>query len=303
MLVTGASGFLGQPLVERLATMGYRITALGMRQKDSPFSPKVEYAAGDLADADSTYALLNPWRWDAIINLAGPMSKNQATWDEDCQTLSQHVNIVLNVCLAIPQTWMGRLVHVSSMVVYGIPERLPVDESHPRRPVNAYGAAKVLAEDALFAVARKNHLDCWALRLPGLFCETRQSGALSRFMRAAAEGHPLLVSAPQPTPWDVLHLADAIEGIVRALMTEERNPGAVNLGYGSPVELVTMAEQIAARAGTRVRVDNIDGVRHPTFQMDIRKARSLLNWPPTTLQERLESMWEALKYKQRSEVS
>jgi UDP-glucose 4-epimerase len=180
------------------------------------------------------------------------------------------------------------------MTVYGFPKRLPVNESHPRKPINVYGAAKVLAEDIVFAAAQTSHLDYWVLRLPGLFSESRRNGALFHFMCAAAEGRPLVVSATQAIPWDILHVEDAVEAITRALVADDRSPGAINIGYGSPVELVAIAEQIAGLAGTGAPADNIGGVQHPTFQMDIGKARSLLDWPPTTLQARIESVWNAL---------
>lgn len=299
VIVTGASGLLGQPLVERLAALGYRVTALGMRQKKSPFSAAVEYAAGDLSDLKSVSALLDPWRWDAVINLAGPVPQGHTAWEDDYGLLYAHVNIALNVSLAIPEACACRLIHASSMTVYGQPQYFPVDEAHRRMPIDAYGAAKAMAEDVIFTIARRHNLDCWLMRLPGLFSETRRTGAIHNFLLAAVEGRPLVISAAQPTPWDILHVDDAVEALVRALISAERNPGPVNISYGEPVELVAVAEQIAALACRGVSVQNIGGVRHPVFQMSTEKARLLLGWPLITLQARLESMWKALACKQK----
>jgi len=303
VLVTGATGFLGKPLVERLALHGYTVTAVGRRQAQSPFDVSVEYVRGDLSDATIAMRLFEPWRWDAVINLAGPVPNGDSASDDAYDVLEQHLNIALNVCLALPAMWSGRLIHASSMVVYGIPERLPVDETHPRRPINSYGAAKMLSEDVVLAFARGYSVDCWVLRFPGLFSEVRQSGALFHFMRAAAEGRPLVVSAPQPVPWDVLHAADAIEAIVWSLAVGASHPGVINVSYGCPVELVTIAKQIAARAGADIQVENRTGVRHPLFRMDISKARRLLHWPPTTLEARLDEMWRTIVMERRIAVS
>ena len=114
LLVTGATGFMGRSLVERLAGMAYDITALGMRQKDSVFAPTVEYITGDLTDREWAFALLQPWRWDGVINLAGPILKDQPQWEDEYLILSNHINITLNVCLAIPKGWSGRFIHASS---------------------------------------------------------------------------------------------------------------------------------------------------------------------------------------------
>jgi len=295
ILVTGASGFLGRPLVERLEGAGCDVTALGRSRKASPFKVGVEYRVGDLADKKRAFRLLAPWRWDAVVNLAGPVPRACARREGD-YSLLQHVNIALHVCLAIPRGWPGRLIHVSSMTVYGMPGRLPVAESHPRKPVTVYGMAKALAEDVVGAVALQHHVDCWVLRLPGLFSETRHDGALSHFMRAAADRRRLVVSAAEPTPWDVLHVEDAVEAIMRALVATQPSPGTINISYGSPVELVAIAKEIAARGGTSSLVERRAAVRHPTFQMDITIARQVLGWPPTTLQVRLDRMWKAVAH-------
>lgn len=302
VLVTGASGFLGKPLVWELTVRGYQTTALGLHQKHSPFGSGVEYTTGDLANTKSASKLLRPWRWDAVINLAGTVPKSNACLSNEYRILSQHINIALNVCHAIPTSWPGRIIHLSSMTVYGLPEQLPVEESHPRKPIDAYGAVKACAEDVVFAFSENMQLDSWVLRLPGLFSETRQNGALFNFMRAAVKGHPIVITSTRPIPWDVLHVSDAVEAIARALQANIRNPGAINIGYGSPVELNAMAKQIAACAGSPLPVHNTGGVKHPVFQMDIRKARHLLDWPPTTLQARLNNMWKALAHGQRSQV-
>ena len=302
VLVTGATGFLGQPLVERLVSLGYTVTALGKQHREFPPLLGAEYLSRDLTEGSSALTLLAPWRWDAVVNMAGPMPQRETTWQDDCELVCTHANIALNVSLAIAEAWAGRFVHVSSMTVYGQPQYLPVDEAHRRMPINAYGVAKVLAENVLFAIARWHKLDCWLIRLPGLFSETRRTGAIYNFLLAAAGGHPLVIWPAQPTPWDILHVDDAVEAIVRSLTSDERNPGPVNISYGEPVELVAVAQQIAALAGTSASVENIGGVRHPVFQMNIEKAGLLLDWPPTTLQARLESMWKALTCRRRSEA-
>lgn len=294
VLVTGATGFLGQPLVERLVSDGYSVTAVGRRREKGPPGLAVDYLVGDLAEHSAGTALLTPWRWDAVVNAAGPVPQGDSGWDDGHTLTRAHVSIALTVCLAVPPPWTGRLIHVSSMTVYGLPQYLPVDEGHPRMPLNCYGIAKALAEDVFMTVGERHGFDCWILRLPGLFCETRSTGALFDFMRAAAEGRPLVVSAARPTPWDVLRLSDAVEAIARALTADERAPGAVNVSYGQPVELAAIAAYVAQRFGGGVPVEHRHQVQHPVFHMAIGKARRLLNWPPSTLDAQLQDLWTAL---------
>jgi UDP-glucose 4-epimerase len=203
-------------------------------------------------------------------------------------TAANHVAIVANLRFAVPPAWPGRFVQVSGMVVYGMPERIPVTEEHPLRPIHHYGLAKKLAEDVVLA---GNGLDRWVLRLPGLFAESRRSGALYGFVRAACEGRPLVVTATQPLPWDTLHVDDAVSAILAALESGSSAPGAVNVSYGEPLDLVDVARRFARRTGQTV--STVDGVVHPRFCLSVDKARRLFPWPPCDLDTRLEQLWQA----------
>lgn len=291
VLVTGATGFLGRALVPRLQAAGYAVTALGLRPRPVPFGVGVDWQTVDLSERAAALAALRPWRWDAVVNLAGPVAKDGASDGQACAMLSAHVNIALNLCLSLPDSWAGRIVHVSSMTVYGHPRWLPVDEAHPRQPRDAYAMAKALSEDVVLATGAAREIDVWVLRLPGLFSEWRRGGALFDFMSAAARGRPVVVSSPEPTAWDVLHVLDAVSAIIRALESNARNAGAVNVGYGSRVDLRSVARHVAGLVNPPVRVENAGAADHPLFQMAIAKAQVLMGWAPPLLEERLAALW------------
>lgn len=293
VLVTGASGFLGRALVPRLDAAGYRVTALGNTRADSPFGARVEYRAGDLTGAGNGAALLRPWRWDAVVNLAGPVSL-AAEPVSAAGALADHAAIVQSLLAALPPAWPGRFVHASSMTVYGLPETLPIAEAHPLRPLHAYGEAKRLAEAALLDAPDRPG-DAWVLRLPGLFSADRRGGALYHFIRAARAGAELVVSTEPAVPWDVLHVDDAAHAVLAALGAPARGPGPVNVAYGEPVQLMQVAERVAARGGRGSRVVRRGAADPPAFAMDVSRAASLFPWPPATLDQRLGELWDALE--------
>ncbi len=177
------------------------------------------------------------------------------------------------------------------MVVYGLPTTMPVTEDHPRNPTQLYGRGKALAEDI---VLRAEHdVPVSVLRFGGLFSEQRRTGALFHFCRAARAGEPLRVTTPTPTPWELLHVDDAADGLVQAALQSDPPRGAFNLGYGEPIELVAMARRIAALAGTGSTVEAVPGVVHPQFELDITRARAELGWSPPPLDRRLAALLEA----------
>ena len=273
VLVTGATGFLGRHVVARLVDSGMDVTAHG--RGESPFD-KLDYVRGDLA----TDTLLAPWRWDAVVNLAGPVTGGTEDVATGIDVVAAHVRIALQLRR---HGASARIVHASSMTVYGPADALPVTEDHPRRPQHLYALAKVLAEDVLA------DLDTRILRLPGLFSEQRASGALYHFCRAARQGEPLRVIATTPTVWDILHVADAADAIARAVETNER--GAFNISYGEPVDLVSIAQWIANHAKTSSTVET-NYTAHPAFQLDNSRARSVLGWQSPSLHDRLARLYE-----------
>jgi nucleoside-diphosphate-sugar epimerase len=291
VLVTGASGFFGAALVPRLMGAQYTVTSLSRTPSPLGSGSDVEHVAVDLRDAAATRRALSPFRWDAVVHLAGPAPKSEQTWADSVDTVTAHVQAVLHLTAATPPGWSGRFVHASGMIAYGTPESLPVLEDHRRRPMHAYGLAKRLAEDVLLG---SNLADRWILRLGGLFSERRKSGALFNFARAASAGEPLRVTTTSPpVPWEVLHVDDAAEAVMRSLSSPARDPGPLNVGYGEPIHIVEIAERFAkgAQRGSQVV---LTGPSPPRFHADISKARRLLDWPPASLAERLDQLRESI---------
>jgi nucleoside-diphosphate-sugar epimerase len=287
VLVTGATGFLGSRLVKRLVTAGKEVTALGLTTPAAADAP-VELARVDLGDGAATAAFFAAGSWDAVVHLAGPVPKAYPDWSNSAQLVGDHVRIAANVRLALGAGFRGRLIHASSMTVYGRTADVAVSEDHALLPAHPYGLAKAMSESV---IASGPPLDGWILRFGGLFSEDRRGGALFHFMKAAREGRPVQVDCEAPTAWNVLHVDDAVSGIVAALEAKAAGPGPVNLSYGVPIELVAIAERIAARTG--VAVERRGEAVHPPLDLAIHKARTLFAWPPVTLERRLDALWEA----------
>lgn len=291
VLVTGATGFLGRHVVERLVESGIEVTAHGKTRAfgdlpevklDRRFDD-VESMVGDLSDYSIADELVSSWRWNAVVNLAGPVTSGNEDLATGIDVVKEHERIALHIRKHGDER---RIIHASSMTVYGMPERVDVDENHPTRPQHLYGLAKLVAEDILQV---DHHLDAWVLRFPGLFSEQRTSGALYHFCRAARAGEPIRVTTPTPTPWNVLHVEDAVDAIIAVLAAGTPRRDTLNISYGEPVDLVAVAKLIAEIAGTGSTVEA--AVEHPPMNLVTTRAKKLLGWNPPSLRERLTQLY------------
>jgi UDP-glucose 4-epimerase len=282
VLVTGATGFLGRELVRRLVAAGIEVTAHGKTRRFP--DETIESVTGDLADADTAAELLAAWRWNAMVSLAGPVTSGNEDLRTGIAVVTEHERIALHVRRYAQD---ARIVQASSMTVYGLPETIDVDEGHPTRPQHLYGLAKLVAEDILLA---EPHVDAWVLRLPGLFSGERTTGALYHFCKAARAGEPLRVTVPTPTPWNILHVADAADAILRALQAPGTAREPINISYGEPVDLVSVARLLATHARTGSVVEAT--IEHPPLHLVTTRAARLLGWQPPSLRERLLELYE-----------
>lgn len=257
----GASGYLGQHVARRLATEGHEVTALFHINR-------VEIDNALWADWKS---VMSGWRWDAVVHLAGKSHVAEG-----------HTDIMDRLKTAMAKTsygWNGPCVYASSMTVYGMPEYLAVNEIHPRRPLSDYGKAKVECENMVARLAALGKGRWHILRFPGLFGGGREGGAIWNWVRAAKRGEPLVLADPEPIPWDAMHVDDAVNAIMLSLSLLGNTVSMpINISYGEAMNLDGVAKRIASWGNKGSKTISFFGVKHPTFQVDITRARIVLGW-------------------------
>jgi GDP-4-dehydro-6-deoxy-D-mannose reductase len=148
VLVTGASGFVGQHLVKLLVASGYRVTGLVRPGTSNPLPQGIEVRWADITDPDAVSAALQAARPDAVVHLAGASSVGssfsapRATWEAN---LGGTLSVLEGVRLlqAAP-----RMLVISSGEIYGRVDLadLPVTEASPLCPLSPYGASKAAAD-------------------------------------------------------------------------------------------------------------------------------------------------------------
>ena len=271
ILVTGAAGYIGSVVTERLVADGHAVTALdnlrhGHREAVHPAATFVE---GDLLDREWLAAIVRDGCHEAVVHLAA-----EALIDESVRDPGRffRVNVTggLNLLDAMAAAGVRRLVFSSTAAVYGEPDELPIREDAPRRPVNAYGESKLAFERALGWYRRAHGLCHVSLRYFNACGATERCGErhepethlIPIVMEAAVGTRPAihLFGTDYDTPdgtcvRDYVHVSDVAEAHVRCLAAmEELGAETFNLGNGSGYSNRQVIDAVQRVTGRQITV-------------------------------------------------
>lgn len=167
ILVTGSLGLLGAAVVDELVRAGREVVGLDRRLPDG--DPPGSFRRDDLSSCDTLAGLMAGCR--GVVHCAAISSLHAAPEET---VFATNVTTTANVLLAAERAGVARVVYASSQSALGFayatrivaPDRLPVDETHPCRPVEAYGLSKRVGEQLCEMVAARSALSTVALRFP-----------------------------------------------------------------------------------------------------------------------------------------
>ena len=249
-IVTGATGGLGRTLVECLLARGHEVLACG-RNREIGAALGAPFRAFDLADRDQTLALLEPA--DVIFHCAAL----SAPWGRPEDFERANVTATANVLAAMRAHGIGRLVHVSSPIVYfDFRDHLNLPESfRAARFANAYAASKYRAERLVSA----SGLAAVILRPRGIFGEY-DSALLPRLLRVAARGALPLAHRPGRNPGDALidvtyagNAAEALLAAAQVNLPDAPEARIFNITNAEPMRVADLYRLVADTLGLRVR--------------------------------------------------
>jgi nucleoside-diphosphate-sugar epimerase len=303
-LVTGAAGFIGSHLSERLIDAGHEVTALDAVTdyydadvKRTNLKAVAERGArtveADLRTADLPVLVAGT---DVVFHLAGQPGI-RASWGERFSDyLSHNVLATQRLLEASAAAGAGRFVFASSSSVYGDAERHPTPEDAPPAPVSPYGVTKAAAEHLVGAYHRATGLPVVSLRYFTVYGpRQRPDMAFNRFMHAAIEGRPIEVYGDGEQGRDVTFVADAVAATVAAAGSAAAVGRTINVGGGSVVtvnECLRLLREVSGRELEVVHLEAQVGDARRT-SADLTLARDVLGYRPGTgLEDGLRAEWE-----------
>lgn len=243
VLVTGAGGFLGSHVVERLRADGHDVRALVRASNVPPALAALgaEVLVGDVTDPASCAAACRDR--DAVVHAAGLVTE-VALPDEEYLRVNAGGSAELARAAAAAR--VRRLVHVGSTAVYRPNAKRPIDESTPFAPEDVYGRSKAEAERRLAEIASGTGLDVVVVRPSRIYGP--RDASLVRLFRAIARGRFWMVGRGEAEV-DFVHARDVAAALVAAL---ERGQGAYLVGGPERVTIRRFVEEVAAAVGRRL---------------------------------------------------
>ena len=257
VLVTGGAGFIGSNLVDALLAKGYAVRILddlstGKRSNLPLDNPKVELIEGDVADAALVLKAMNGC--SAVVHLAAVASV-QASVDDPVRTHQSNFIGTLNVCEAMRQTGVKRVVFASSAAVYGNNgEGESIAEDTPKAPLTPYASDKLASEHYLNFYRRQHGLEPVIFRLFNIFGPRQDpsspySGVISIFSERAVKGLPITIFGDGEQTRDFLYVGDLVNILMQAIEATEVEEGAVNVGLNQATTLNQMLQALSGVVG------------------------------------------------------
>jgi UDP-glucose 4-epimerase len=290
-LVTGAAGFIGSTLVDRLLADGHTVVGVdnlssgrGENIVSAELHDEFEFAKADIVDADLR-GLLAETRPEVIFHLAAQIDVRRSVADPQADTT---INVLGTVRLAeaARQAGVRKVVHTSSGgSIYGTPQTFPTPEDVPADPASPYAAGKVAGEVYLNMFRNLYGLECSHIA-PGNVYGPRQdphgeAGVVAIFSRALLAGRPTKIFGDGTDTRDYVFVDDVVDGFVKA--AGEAGGGLrFNVGTGVETSVRELHSAVANAAGAPDEPELVPPRLGELKRscLDISRAAEVLDWRP-----------------------
>ncbi len=295
ILITGAAGFLGSHLCDRLLSEGHEVIGLDNFITGRP--ENIAHLMGNPGFSFHRHDVSNfifvQGKVDAVLHFASPASPNPQSpsgyFNLPIQTMKAGALGTHN-CLGVARAHQARFLLASTSEIYGDPAVHPQPETYsgnvdPAGTRAVYDEAKRFAESLTMAYHRAHGIDTRIVRIFNTYgprMDLEDGRALPNFLKQALLGQPLTVYGDGSQTRSFCYVDDLIEGIVCLLYSGEHLP--VNIGNPNEMTVLQFAESINRITGNNAGISFVPDARSARDpqrrQPDITRAREILHWEP-----------------------
>lgn len=309
VLVTGGAGYIGSACVEELLNCGHAVTVLDtlVEGHRSAVDPRASFVQGDVADRALVEDALRQAKVEAVIHFAAYALVGESMADP-AKYFRNNVAGGLELLEATRAAGVKKFVFSSTCATYGVPERVPMTEDLPQRPINPYGESKLMFERILQWQEQIHRLEFVGFRYFNAAGATPNFGEHHRVethiipnllkVALGQKTHCDLFGTDYPTPdgtcvRDYIHVADLAQAHILALQPGKK--GFFNLGNGegySVRQVHAACEQASGRNIPLIEQPRRPG-DPPKLVAASQKVRAELGWNPKfpSLESIVQSAW------------
>ena len=307
ILVTGGAGFIGSHVVDLFVSQGYEVVIVDdlSTGRASNLNPAAKFYQIDIRDP-KIRDIFDIERPDYVSHHAAQMdvrrSVAQPLFDADVNILGS-----INLIECAKAFTVKRFIYISTGgAVYGEPETLPCDESHPINPICQYGASKHTVEHYLYMYHVNYGLKYTVLRYPNVFGPRQdphgEAGVVAIFTGKMLLGEPVVINGDGEQTRDFVFVGDCARANYLAVTTDHE-PGIYNIGWGRPTSINEIFTNLVKITNYTHPVAygpaKVGETRH--IYLNAAKANKDLEWSPTiTLEDGLRETVEYFKTSEKA---
>ena len=291
VLVTGAGGFIGSHLAERLVQEHCEVSAMVRYSstnhrgwlETSPLADQMSFVFGDIADP---HFVSNAVSGNDIVFHLAALIGIPYSYVAPFAYVRTNVDGTVNVAKAAQESGVERVLQVSTSEVYGTALRVPIDEEHPKQPQSPYSASKIAADSLAESYYRSFETPIVIVRPFNTF-GPRQSmrAVIPTIIAQCFESKTIQLGNMTPTR-DMNFVGNTVSGMVQAaLAPADKVIGEhINLGSGAEHSIGEIAQLIADKMGMAIDVHEEQQRLRPekseVFRLvaDAQKAADLIDW-------------------------
>jgi UDP-glucose 4-epimerase len=297
--VIGGSGFIGSHVVDKLLAHQHSVRVFDRRPERfrAPLTG-VDYRFGEFADEMTLVEALSGV--DVVYHLVSTTVPGTADLDPKTDVRDNLIG-TLNLLDSMQRVGLTRLLFLSSGgTVYGIPDVVPIPETHALRPVNSYGIVKAAIEHYLEMYRRTRGFSPVIVRASNPFgprqAHSGVQGVVSTFLRRILFGEPIEIWGDGTVVRDYLEVSDLAELCVRVGTSASEGVYNAGSGYGLSVNDVVEAVRKVTSADVKVIYKPARPVDVPRSVLDCSLAKNEFGWEcETGFDAGLSNTWNWLK--------
>jgi dTDP-glucose 4,6-dehydratase len=293
VLVTGAGGFIGSHLVERLHAEGARVRAfvrynsrgdIGLLSHLPDEARKeIEIIGGDIRDSS---AILKAAENVEVVFHLGALISIPYSYLHPREVAESNFIGTLNVLMACQQNKVARMIHTSTSEVYGTARYAPIDEAHPLQGQSPYSASKIGADKLAESFYCAYNLPVVTVRPFNTYGPRQSARAIIPTIITQVLGSNTLKLGNLESTRDFTYVDDTVDGFIKAAQTAGVEGQTFNLGTGTEIRVGELAEKIMQLAGRQVEIQ-VEALRMRPDKSEVMRlisdnsfARKALDWTP-----------------------